>query len=150
MSKERSLPLSKKHGIAPAIAVCPCCHQENGELLLLGKAADKIPNFADGTRIEGNLCARCEQELENGAFWVREVLPNEVPPKPTGGTLFFRENFARAVLSEEMFKEVVDRPGYNLAFVDPEGFKKLMEIVEEAKQYLAEREEAERKEGELA
>lgn len=44
----RSVTLHKKHCLAPALMVCPCCGKDTNGLALLGAAADKVMHEVSG------------------------------------------------------------------------------------------------------
>lgn len=43
-----SIRVSKKHGLAPAMMVCPCCGKHTNGLALLGESADRVMREVSG------------------------------------------------------------------------------------------------------
>lgn len=110
MRRNDSIRLSKKHGLAPALAVCLICHEETNEIALLGHVADKIEGFGFGTRVPSSQpCERCSEAIRDGAV--------ALIAKKTGRSLMFSREGARKIFqgnpegvlfgTEELFDRVL-------------------------------------------
>jgi len=61
------IPISKEHGLNPALAKCPRCGQDNGELVSLGRSNQyecgsckaKYVGYAGSSRLHGCGCPKC-------------------------------------------------------------------------------------------
>lgn len=74
-----SIQLHPKHGLAPAILVCPQCGKDTNELALLGASADKVmkeygkdgyQEYGSNKICSNNLCGSCQAILDNNGILI--------------------------------------------------------------------------------
>lgn len=109
----RNITLHQKHGLAPALMICPLCGQHTNGLALLGHKADRVMKELgqkDGYKEYGHNeipdsepCDRCKGVLSNsGVIFIS---------KSTGESLILNrdevENFKKAIGHIIMFDKIV-------------------------------------------
>lgn len=65
-----SISISKEHGVAPALGACCFCGRDNGEIVLLGAAADKLPGYSKYgmNRVHSGPCQSCLDLIEKQGY----------------------------------------------------------------------------------
>lgn len=98
----KGIKISPTHGLNPSMGVCPQCHQENGELLLLGHI--KLPEDRDMKAprhsLGVSLCKDCQKVYDAGGTMFLEAFEENGNTVRTGRKVGLTEEASRSLLGE--------------------------------------------------
>jgi hypothetical protein len=106
MSKD-SIRLSPKHGANPMLCLCFFCHEETGEIALLGLLADDAKAPHRGV-LDHTPCTKCKEYMEQGVILVA-VRDGETGENPyrTGPIAVVTEDGIRRMIEDEKLRSQV-------------------------------------------
>lgn len=102
-----TINLSKKHGVNPMLCLCFFCHEETGEIAMLGRLKNDEQAPRSGV-LNRTPCAKCKEHMEQGVMLVA-VRDGETGENPyrTGGIAVVTENGIRGMIEDEQLREHV-------------------------------------------
>jgi hypothetical protein len=105
-----NLRLHPKHGDNPAMPVCYFCHQETGEVALIGAAYNgEAPRHMI---VSKEPCDQCKEHMTLGIVF---AVVNAGEKDPCGDIFVLTEDFVRRAVNEPMLSQILAR---RMAFID--------------------------------
>ena len=109
MVREKSIRLSKKHGLNPAVPVCFYCGQDKNQVLLPGR----LPGDREAPRhAVWNMepCETCQGYMQQGIILisVKEEYGGDSNPFRTGGWLVLKEEAIRQMVDAGLAEQVCE------------------------------------------
>ena len=103
-----SITLSPKHGVNPSLGICPICHKDNGEILLLGLQ----PNDAEAPHRIPTLhpCDTCKALLVDATALI-EAKGDQRKPILTGRVAVIKRTALASLISIPLAPIMLVEPG---------------------------------------
>lgn len=115
---EKSLKLSKKHGLNPSLGICFYCGESSGEIVLAGR----LPGDAEAPRSacwSMNPCPKCAEYMKQGIILISvrdndepkegRPIPKDYQPYRTGGWVVVKEHFITMYLRGEAAQLILEK-----------------------------------------
>lgn len=106
MSKD-SIRLSPQYGVNPMLCLCFFCHEETGEIAMLGRLAGDVQAPHRGV-LNHTPCTKCKEYMEQGVILVA-VRDGEIGENPyrTGPLAVVTEDGIRRMIADEKLQAQV-------------------------------------------